>query len=135
MSKLRVLLVDDDPCLLETLAELLEDDFDITCASSGKRALEILESEDFLVVCADFQMPGMDGIELMRQVTERPTATAGLLMTGDMDVLGRPEWLEGRTVGVVFKPCEPGQLIDNIRQLAELAQMRRRIRTAPRRKV
>lgn len=135
MEKARVLLVDDDASLLLTLAAVLEDDFEVTTADSGAKALEILQTEDFLVVCADFQMPGMDGIELLRQVTQLPVCISGLLMTGHMDVLGRPEWLEGRTVGVVFKPCEPEQLIENIRQLAELAQMRRRIRTAPRRKV
>ena len=134
MDRPRVLVVDDDPSLLETLFALLEDEFDVTTAPDGPKALELLESEDYLVVCADFKMPGMDGIELLRQVTQRPVCTSGLLMTGHMDVLGRPEWLEGRTVGVVFKPCEPDQLIDNIRQLAELALMRRRVGTAPRRK-
>jgi CheY-like chemotaxis protein len=67
----RILLVDDDQDLLETTAALLEDDFDVLTAASGEQALETLARASVAVVCADYKMPGMTGLDLLRAVRDR----------------------------------------------------------------
>ncbi len=64
----RVLLVDDDITLLESMALILSEEFSVRSANSGVQALRMLEREPFHVVCADWQMPGMDGVEFFRAV-------------------------------------------------------------------
>lgn len=60
--KWELLLVDDEVCLLDLLAELLqEDDINVTKAKNGKEALELLKVRPFDVVVSDVNMPLMDG--------------------------------------------------------------------------
>ena len=63
----RVLLVDDDARLLESMEAVLTGQFGVRCCASGQEALHLLDQESFHVVCADWQMPGMDGVEFFQQ--------------------------------------------------------------------
>ncbi len=68
-----VLIVDDEPGLLEQAETFLEEignGFFVEPASSAKRALELLNENYFDCVVSDYQMPGMDGLELLRIVRE-----------------------------------------------------------------
>jgi DNA-binding response OmpR family regulator len=66
----RVLAVDDSPTYLEFLAaQLTEERYDVTTASSGGAALELLGANEFDCVLVDLMMPGMDGIELCGRIT------------------------------------------------------------------
>ena len=69
----RVLLVDDDPNVLMGYKRNLRLEFTIVTATSGKEALFLLtRAEPFAVVVADFNMPGMNGIEFLAQVKVLP---------------------------------------------------------------
>ena len=81
-KKIRVLVVDDDEVLLETTQALLESDFIVRGASSGRTALHELERESVDVVCSDYSMPGMTGFELLQEVAVRWPSTMGVLITG-----------------------------------------------------
>ena len=57
-----LLLIDDEPCILDTLAELLtDDDITVTKARNGKEGLALLKERQFDVVVTDITMPVMDG--------------------------------------------------------------------------
>ncbi len=82
----KVLLVDDEPKLLDGLRRQLSGRFDLTCATSGADALDQVEAKGpFAVVVSDVNMPGMDGIELMRELRRRAPGTARLILTGSSD--------------------------------------------------
>lgn len=132
MAKPRILIVDDNQSLLVTLAALLEEHFDVTTVDTGTKGLEALAAEDFVVVCSDYRLPDISGLDVLKAVLERPIATAGLLMTVERDVEERPPWMEGKTVAVVFKPFQPQQLVQNLTQLAQLVQVRRNMKGAGR---
>ena len=74
MKKLRVLLVDDDPLALEGIQRMLHwEAFGgelAGCAASGEEALALPEAERPDVVISDIRMPGMDGLEVIRQARE-----------------------------------------------------------------
>jgi len=82
--KKNILLVDDDPALLESVRGFLDGDYRVLTASSGQEALrqaKEFKSEIHLLL-SDFQMEGMTGIELATQLTaERPEVKV-LLMSG-----------------------------------------------------
>jgi len=72
MSGERVLIVDDESSLREFLSILLErDGYVVRTASSGERALDIFDGFAPDVVISDLNMPGIDGVELLRQVKSR----------------------------------------------------------------
>lgn len=110
----RVLLVDDDVRNLLALTPLLEQwGLDVMAAGDGEEALETLESAgEFRLVLMDIMMPGMDGIEVIKQMRQRPAyrdlpviaLTAG---AGDED---RQQCLAAGANIAVVKPIDPHTL-------------------------
>jgi DNA-binding response OmpR family regulator len=67
----RVLVVDDDEIVQAQLANLLKRaDYDVQVAASGDEALRLLRSVHCPIVLTDWQMPGMDGLELCRRIRD-----------------------------------------------------------------
>ena len=79
-----VLLVDDEPLLLDVGKTYLErtSGITVTIARSAAEALEHLSTRSFDVIVSDYQMPGMDGLALLREVRSRSWAQPFLLLTG-----------------------------------------------------
>ncbi len=80
----RVLYVDDEPDLLELGKLFLERDGDIVVetTASGTAALDLLPAAEFDAIVSDFQMPGMDGIELLKAVRASASTIPFILFTG-----------------------------------------------------
>lgn len=79
----KVLLVDDDPRVLQSLLDLFGGDFDLMSASSGPEAISVSESvSDIAVVVMDIKMEGMDGITAARQIKKSLPNTAIIFHTG-----------------------------------------------------
>lgn len=84
----RLLLVDDEPDILETVAELVDATMPgvaVTPVPNGFVALETLERERFDAVLTDFKMPGMDGAVLIQRIRERWPGLPTLMFTAFMD--------------------------------------------------
>ncbi|MDD1703194.1 MAG: PAS domain S-box protein [Methanoregula sp.] len=79
-----LLYVDDEPGLLEIGRLYLEKtgEFTVTCAESGKKALEHLSEKHFDAIVSDYQMPGMDGIELLKTVRASYGKIPFIIFTG-----------------------------------------------------
>jgi YesN/AraC family two-component response regulator len=129
-ARYRVLLVDDDAAVLKGLAAALEFDLDVVTCSSAERALELLQKGDFHVVCSDYSMPGMNGLELFERVAKLPSSVACLLLTGSSSFIGRSGTVDEY---VLTKPVDPTRLSGLLVQLAHTAQLKRQAkRSAPR---
>jgi response regulator RpfG family c-di-GMP phosphodiesterase len=112
VSKPRVLFVDDEKRLLESLALLLRKDFDVQVATSGAEALQLLlQMKDVAVVVSDFRMPHMDGATFLHEVMLRaPTATR-ILLTGEAGVSGARDAVnKGQIFRFLTKPCPTDEL-------------------------
>lgn len=78
-----ILLVDDDIDYLYLLGMFLKaEGFEVTTVSDGFKALDVLRSNKIRIVITDFNMPGMDGIELAARVREQYSSTHVVLVTG-----------------------------------------------------
>lgn len=111
-QKLRILIVDDDARMTRTLADI----FSITGyqpveANSGQEALEKARSQSFDCVLTDVRMPGMDGVELHRQLHQVQPGLPVMLMTAyAADEIIRKGLSEG-VVGVFDKPLDISSLL------------------------
>jgi len=84
-ERIRVLHVDDDPDLLDLAATALEDEneqFDVVTATSGGPAMDHLEEEPVDCVVSDYQMPGMDGLDVLDAVRDHDEDLPFVLFTG-----------------------------------------------------
>ena len=86
-ERARILLVDDEVRVLEAMRRNLRTHFDITTATSGSEALDILEHQGpFAVLVSDLRMPGMGGLELLAQARKSAPDTTRVLLTGKTDL-------------------------------------------------
>jgi PAS domain S-box-containing protein len=69
--RVRVLVVDDELPVASMLSKLLADEHEVRITTSGREALELLQTDPFDVVLCDLLMPGMSGMDLHRQLAER----------------------------------------------------------------
>ena len=84
--KARVLFVDDEPRVLTTMKVLFRTRYDVHFAESGDKALEFLKQHPVDVIVSDQRMPGMTGIELLRQARELNPHAMRILLTGYSDL-------------------------------------------------
>jgi PAS domain S-box-containing protein len=110
----RVLVVDDDPGVRETVAEILRGaGARVEVAENGKRALDRVVADHFDAVLSDVVMPEMDGYELFQAIRRESPSTVVVLMTAfyyDRDHVIKRSRLEGLE-GVLFKkPIDPARL-------------------------
>src|SRR5262249_55418596 len=126
---IRVLVVDDDLGICQSLEEILEaDGCEVETAQDGEEGLERLASGAFDLVLSDVVMPRMDGHDLYRSVRERFPGLPVLMMTAfhyDKDHIIKRSRLEGLE-GVVFKkPVDPERLRQVISETVAAARARR----------
>ena len=81
-----ILVIDDEPAILESLEMTLTPEYRVFTASSGEDGLAILEREDLALIIVDQVMPGMSGVEILEQVSERSPRTIRILLTGYADM-------------------------------------------------
>ncbi len=115
MSKIRVLLVDDEEDYVRTMAERMEmRDLSSRVALSGAEALEMVEDEAPDVMVLDLRMPGIDGMQVLERVKEEHPQVQVIILTGHGS---DKEEKEARALGAfeyLQKPADTGQLIDVI---------------------
>lgn len=82
----KILIVDDEPKVLTALQRSLGHRFSLCCATSGAEALALLESHGpFAAVVSDMRMPGMNGLELLREMRRRTPETVRMILSGHAD--------------------------------------------------
>jgi DNA-binding NtrC family response regulator len=78
----RVLVVDDDDAIRDTLYELLSEEYLCQTAETAEKAFARLEADTYDVVLTDISMPGLSGLELLGQVRQRYPDTPVIIMSG-----------------------------------------------------
>src|SRR5262245_24379823 len=82
LMRRKVLNVDDDPYLTSQLRKLLEsDELSVDTMSSAQEALAALGTSDYSVLITDLRMPGMGGMELIREVSQRRVMVTTIVTT------------------------------------------------------
>lgn len=104
----RVLLVDDEENVVAGLKRHLRGLFDITTATSGAEALDVVESsEPFAVVVSDMRMPGMDGVRLLEEIKKKAPLTVRMMLTGNAEQETAVKAINSGNIFHFFnKPCD-----------------------------
>ncbi|HKI70103.1 MAG TPA: sigma-54 dependent transcriptional regulator, partial [Verrucomicrobiae bacterium] len=113
----RILIVDDDPGQRSLLNSFLRSQgFETAMADSGERALEMLRAEKFQMMISDVRMPGLSGLETLRQVRREQGALPVLLVTAFTDVRDAVAAMRDGAVNYLAKPIDLDELLDSVRQ-------------------
>jgi signal transduction histidine kinase len=130
MKSSQVLIVDDDPALLEALSETLQlrmNGVTVDTCDAASAALERLSMTDYDALVADIKMPGMDGLELLARVHDVRPDTPTLLITGhgEHDLAIRA--LRGGAHDYVQKPIDREYFVLSLSQAIEKHRLSRKV--------
>ena len=133
-SSRSILVVDDDPSILDMTEDLLtEAGFDVTKCGSGAEALALADEKDWDVVLSDLQMPGTDGLDLLAGMRERRPETPVILMTAFGTIQAAVTAMRAGALDFVTKPFQSEELLVSLERAFErraLEDENRRLRRA-----
>jgi len=120
MEKMKLMLVDDEERFLTTTKKLLaKKSHDVLTATSGTEALEILKQKNIHVVILDVKMPGMDGIETLREMKRQFPLVEVIMLTGHATVDSAVEGLKAGATDYLMKPTEIDDLLEKAQEAFE----------------
>ncbi|MBW2737677.1 MAG: response regulator [Deltaproteobacteria bacterium] len=112
MEEIRMLLVDDEDDFRTTLANRLKlRKIDVTDAASGNEAIELVRQKSFDVAVIDVKMPGIDGIETLKQIKQLQPAIEIVMLTGHASIESGMEAMKLGAYDYVMKPCDIDELL------------------------
>ena len=112
MEGIRVLLVDDEDDFRETLVKRLNRrNLDVSGAESGGKALQLIDQYGYDVIILDVKMPGMDGIETLREIKKRKPFIEVIMLTGHASVESGIEGMRLGAFDYLMKPCDINNLV------------------------
>ncbi|QWV92983.1 response regulator [Geomonas oryzisoli] len=125
----RILCVDDERNVLRALERIfLDDDYEILTAASGEEGLQLLnESPQVKVVISDFRMPGMNGVEFLKEVCARHPETIRIVLSGYADTAAVVAAInEGKIYKFIPKPWNDDELRVTVAKALEHFEIQRR---------
>ncbi len=125
--KRRILIVDDETGVRESLRMVLKDAYDSVAVASGADALEALANGPFDVVLLDIVMPGMDGLELLEEVRSRYPRVPVIMLTATKTVKTAVGAMKLGAFDYVTKPFDVDELRVILDKATENAALQREV--------
>lgn len=120
MEDFRVLVVDDEKEFLETIVKRLQKrNLYVDAAESGEKALELIQTGNYDVVLLDVKMPGMDGVDVLREIKNAKPLTEVIMLTGHASVESGIEGMKLGAYDYLMKPMELDQLFEKLKDAYE----------------
>jgi len=123
-----LLVVDDERAVRDSLEDILElENYQVEAVGSGEDALEALNEQDYDLLLLDIKMPGISGIEVMRQSRRQVPETKVIILTGHGSLESAIEALRSGASDYILKPYDSEDILSSIgRALSEKAEKQRK---------
>ena len=119
-NKIKLLMVDDEVKFLESIAKRLAlKGFEVIATSNGEEAIASAENDLFDVAVVDFQMPGMDGAQVLKALKERHQYLEIIMLTGHATVDSAVECTRLGAFKYLEKPYDFEKLVEVIKEAYE----------------
>src|SRR5256886_1685370 len=131
MSQARVLIVDDDPDLLQALPQALRlrmNGVTVDVADSAAAALDQIGARDYDAIVTDIKMPGMDGLALLAEIRAHRPDTPTLMITGHGEHALAVQALRGGAYDFIQKPIDRDYFVASLRRAIQTRELGRRVK-------
>ncbi|HEY2932935.1 MAG TPA: HD domain-containing phosphohydrolase [Acidobacteriota bacterium] len=120
-----ILVVDDEPLIRDSLVEFLSGEgFPCRQACTGSEALSMLQRQQFALVICDIQMPDLDGLQLLKKVSEKFPEVAFMMITGVADVNTAVMAMKQGACDYLTKPFNLDNVLPSVNRALTLRRMR-----------
>lgn len=127
VTKVKLLIVDDEKDFLESSARALERrGFEVHTAGDGPKALEMIAQSDFEIVVLDLKMPGMDGEEVFDRIHKARPSTPVIMLTGHGSIPHAFKTSKKGIADYIAKPCDINELAERLCSALKLTKGRHR---------
>jgi DNA-binding NtrC family response regulator len=127
MAKRRVLVVDDEAGVRESLRMLLKERYEVSTSASGNESLRLLGNEMVDIVLLDILMPGMDGLEVLERIKEQNLSTQVVMLTATKTVKTAVTAMKLGAFDYVTKPFDVDELQLIVERAVESAALAREV--------
>src|SRR5882762_1319070 len=127
----RVLVVDDDPALLQALPEALRlrmGSVTVDTADSGEGALNLIAARDYDVIVTDIKLPGTDGLGLLAEIRTRRPDTPTIMITGHGEHALAIDALRGGAYDFIQKPIDRDDFVGALNHAIQARALNRRVK-------
>lgn len=133
MSRSDVMFIDDDPDIRQAIAQTMAlEDIRVECFADGRSCLKAISPDFAGVVLSDYNMPGMDGLEVLQAVRQVDDSIPVIILTGQGDISTAVTAMQQGAYDFIEKPFDHDDLIELLRRAIEkrhLALENRRLKT------
>ncbi len=113
-----VLIIEDENIMRESLRDWLKDEgYEVETAKEGEEALEKIGKKEFSVAVLDLRLPGKDGLEVLKEATEKDPKIKGIVITAYPSVETAVEAMKTGAVDYIVKPFAPDELERAIQEI------------------
>ncbi len=124
-----ILIIDDEATLRKTLARILQQaGFEVTTAENAEQGLAFFKTTNFDLVFTDLRMPGIQGLDALRQIHKKYPMLPVVLFTAQPDVNSAVEALRYGAIDYLLKPLKPEVIIERTRSILSQQQKEKRKR-------
>ncbi len=119
----KILIADDEKGIRELLKDLLSDSFEVETVDRGDTILDILSSKPFDIIILDLQLPGMTGIDVLKQINENKVKIAVVVITATNDVDTAITSMKLGVYDYLVKPFDTDKLLVIIKNIVEKLEL------------
>jgi two-component system response regulator AtoC len=124
-----ILVIDDEALTLRTISRALRDEgFDVFVAMTGEEGLKVLAEERPELALLDVVLPGVDGIEVLRQINKQAPNTIVVMMSAYRMVDRAVEAMKLGAYDYLIKPFHLADMVNTIQRASEMLALRVRVR-------
>ncbi len=121
---MRILVVDDERAIRNSLKEILTDEgFEVDVAEDGAVALQMVEKEKYNLIFCDIKMPNMDGMEVLDRVRAMGVEAAIVMISGHGDIETAVECIKKGAFDFIQKPLDLNRILITIKNATEMASL------------
>ncbi len=125
---MKILIVDDEKKFCDVIVNVFEfEQMEVQVAENGLSAQRMLESEAFTAVVTDINMPGMDGLELLKWIQEEGPAVPVIMMSGYGEIAHAVEAMKLGARDYIVKPFDPEVLIVRLTRIVENQELKKQV--------
>ncbi len=122
-----ILVVDDELGARQSLEVILEDDYRVLSAESGREALEVLQRESFDLILLDVNMPDMDGLEVLRRIREQDEALDVIMVSALNLARKAVDSIRLGAYDYITKPYEPEDILSTVHRAISKQKLHREL--------
>ncbi|ACS80255.1 response regulator [Maridesulfovibrio salexigens] len=128
MAQIRVLIIDDEIGFSSVLAKRLgRREVDVSTASCGEEALHLLTQNTYHVAILDMNMPGMNGLQVLRAIKKDYPFVEVILLTGNADIKSAQASMNAGAFDFILKPADTEIISNKIIDAARISGQQNRI--------